>query len=567
MNSNNKVACPLDCFDTCQARITDGNIKGSKEHFVTNGKLCVNFAHLLNEEKLETPQFNGKDISLKESLNILTDKLKTYDPSNVLYYKGSGNLGVMQSAPKNFFEKYGATFTKGSLCEGAGEEGLVLGRGRCVNPPLENLLNAEVIVVWGRNLTVTSPHMYNLIKDKTFITIDPVETKIAQKSDVFLQLNPKTDHELALLMTRFAYMDDMEDEDSFNEYSTGADWFFDLAKSKPLISYESITGVHLSMVVKAIDLMKDKKVAFLVGLGVQKYYEGAQIMRTIDSLAAYIGVHNKKAGGLWYLGDSSYGYENQFSTGSKKRVDIVSVDFSSYDMVFIQGANPVVSAPNTQRLIDGLKKTFVVYFGTTLNDTCEYADLVIPSSNFLSKKDVRISYGHDLKAVSDVVEQKHENTVSEYELTQFLNKTFSFEMLKNEDKIIDYYSNTDVNISSIEEFEFIEELEVENLYENKTADNYYFITAKQTNTLNSQFKVDNCIHIHSSCAFKDNDKVLLSSSYGKAHFIVKVNDCVKENCVLVYAGAKNANYVTPNISDEVAHSAIFQEILVSIELS
>ena len=54
------------------------------------------------------------------------------------------------------------------------------------------------------------------------------------------------------------------------------------------------------------------------------------------------------------------------------------MDFSFYDLVFIQGANPVVSAPNTQRVIDGLKKSFVVYFGTALNDTCEYADLIIP---------------------------------------------------------------------------------------------------------------------------------------------------------------------------------------------
>lgn len=99
-----------------------------------------------------------------------------------MYYKGAGNLGVMQNAPKIFFDKYGSIFTRGSLCEGAGEEGLNLGRGKNVNPPIEKLINSDVIIVWGgRNFSITSPHMYDLVKDKTFITIDPISTPIAKK--------------------------------------------------------------------------------------------------------------------------------------------------------------------------------------------------------------------------------------------------------------------------------------------------------------------------------------------------------------------------------------------------
>lgn len=128
MNSNNKIACPLDCYDACQAQIVNDNIKGSKEHFLTNGKLCVNFANLLKEEFLNTAKYEGKDILLDEALNILVSKLKETNPIDTLYYKGSGNLGVMQGSPKTFFSQYGATLTKGSLCDGAGGAGLELGR-------------------------------------------------------------------------------------------------------------------------------------------------------------------------------------------------------------------------------------------------------------------------------------------------------------------------------------------------------------------------------------------------------------------------------------------------------
>ena len=568
MNSNS-VACPLDCFDACEAIYENGKCKPNKQHPVTQSKLCKNFAYLLNETRLEEAYFAQEKVSLEASLTLLTKKLKDVDSSKVLYYKGSGNLGVMQSAPKTFFGTYGATFTRGGLCDEIGSVGLENGRGGFnVNPPLQNLIDSDVIVVWGRNLSVTSSHMYELVKDKTFITIDPICTAIAKKSDVHLQLNPKTDHELALLMTRFAYMNDMEDEENFSEFSEGHDWFFDLAKGRPLVSYENTTGVSLNDVTQALDLMKDKKISFLVGLGVQKYYEGVQIMRTIDSLATYLGVHNKEAGGVWYLGDSSYGYEKQLSSSAKRKVDIATVDFSQYEVVFIQGANPVVSAPNTQHIINGLKDTFVVYFGTTFNDTCEYADLIIPATNFLAKSDVRLSYGHEYKAISHAVETKHENTITEYELAQYLNDSFGFELLKSEDEILDYYINTKPEVpEKIDSFEFIEDLEIDALYEQKKQNEYYFITAKQSDCLNSQFKVDNSIHLHSNLGFKNGDEVILKSSYGQATFTVTLNDDVKDNSVLVYAGAKNVNYVTPLKSDEETYSAIYQEVLVTVELS
>jgi len=566
LNSNNQIACPLDCYDACQAQIIDGKIKGSKEHFTTNGKLCVNFANLLNEDFLDTAKFQGKDISLDNALDILVEKLKQTPANDTIYYKGSGNLGVMQGAPKTFFTRYGSVLTKGSLCDGAGGAGLEMGRKKVVNPPIENLKNSDVIIVWGRNFSITSPHMYNLVKDKTFITIDPIKTEIAKKSELHMQLNPKTDHELALLLTRFAYMEDLEDEE-FIKNSQGADWFFDLAKSRPVVSYEQTTGVSLTDVTKFFEIIKDKKVSIVMGLGVQKYYEGAQIIRAIDSFAAYIGLHNKDVGGVWYLGSSMYGYEKKFDAVSNNKVAIPEVDFSKYKVVFIQGANPVVTAPNTKKIVEGLKKSFVIYFGTTINDTCEYADLIIPAKTFLEKKDVRLSYGHELKAINNIEDKNIKNKISEYELSSYLNECFGFEPLEGEDSIIEYYTNTKPDRDHIiEDFEFLEDLEVENLYEEKEDEEFYLITAKSKKTLNSQFGTDNNIYLNSSSGYKTGDEVLVASEHGEAKFTVCLDDNVKENCALFYSSNKKANYLTPFKSDEEAHSAIYHEALLTIEL-
>lgn len=568
MSLNNKVACPLDCYDACQAEIIEENIKGSKEHKTTNGKLCVNFANLLKEENLETAYFNNEKISLDESLNILVEKLKSTTPAKTLFYKGSGNLGVMQSAPKNFFTQYGSTLTRGSLCDGGGGAGIEAGRTNVINPPLEKLLNADVIVVWGRNFTETSSHLYNLVKDKTFVTIDPVSTEIAKKSKIHMQINPKTDYELALLFTRFAYMQDLEDKEFIEEFGNGADWFFDVARNRPIVSYEATTGVPLSQVNDFFDLIENKSVAIVLGLGVQKYFEGSQITRCIDSFAAYMGYHKKEAGGVWYLSDSNFGYKKQFEIkGTNKKVSIPKVNFGSYDLVFIQGANPVVSHPNTKKVIEGLKDTFVVYFGTTYNDTCEYANLIIPSSSFLSKKDVRLSYGHEYKSISNIVKEKNPNTITEYELASFLIEQFGFEKLKEEDEIISYYENHKPTLEEFETFEFVEEVDIEPLYKEKTSDNYYLITAKHKNSLNSQFAKDDFVYLNSATNFNNGDIVNISSKYGNAQFEVKINDDIKENCAFFYAGNKKVNYLTPNEEDESSFSAMYQEVLIEIELS
>lgn len=383
-----------------------------------------------------------------------------------------------------------------------------------------------------------------------------------------MQINPKTDHELALLFTRFAHMQDLEDREFIDEFGNGADWFFDISRNKPVVSYEATTGVSLSLVNEFFDLIENKSVAILVGLGVQKYFEGAQIMRCIDSFAAFMGYHKKEAGGVWYLSDSAFGYKKQFEQkGTNKKISIPKVDFALYDLVFIQGANPVVSAPNTKKVIEGLKKSFVVYFGTTLNETCEYADLIIPSTSFLSKKDVRLSYGHEFKAISNIVKPKNENSISEYDLANYLLEQFNFEKLKDEDEVISYYENHKPQKEELETFEFIEDLDIEPLYKEKTSDNFYLITAKNKNSLNSQFASDDFVYLNSSAKFKDGDSVNISSKYGNAQFIVKINDDIKSTCAFFFSGNKKVNYLTPNEEDESSNSAMYQEVLVEIELS
>jgi len=566
LNSNNTIACPLDCFDTCEATYNEGAIKASSTHIPTNKKLCVNFAKLLKEETFSSAYYEKKAIPLNSALEILVKKLKEYEAKKTLYYKGSGNLGVMQSYPKTFFAKYGSDFTQGGLCDNIGSHALETSRGGAnVNPPLEYLLNADVIICWGRNFSVTSSHMYKLVKDKIFITIDPMSTPIAKKSALHLQVKPKTDHELALLLTQMIYLNNLEDREFIKKHEGQS--FHELACKRSINSYIKTLDLKLEDIHTFIDLIKGKRIALMLGLGAQKYYEGSCIFRSIDSFAASMGLHNtsRTGGGVWYLADGSYGYEKQLISKPKKRIDISCIDYSSYDLVFIQGGNVLVSNPNSLKIKEALKNTFVVFFGTVKNESCEYANLIIPAATFLEKKDVRLSYGHEYKSVS-YVHEYNADKISEYNLSKYLFEAFDYEGLKDEDDVFNYYKNAKAKSFELKNYNFIKRLDIKNLYEIKKENEYFFITSKAKNSLNSQFVNDENVYLNPKNKYASSKKVKLISLYGSAEFTVVLSSDIREDCVLCYSGNTFANYLTPSLSDEFAFSAILQEVLVSIEL-
>jgi len=522
------TACPLDCFDACEIVYENSLCKPSKTNSITNGTLCKPFAYMIQEE-------NIKDKNLEQTLQKVVTVLKQKNKS-LLYYKGTGNISALQNIPKIFFEKIKATIALGNICEGAGEAGIKLGREFSVNPPIENLLASEVIVVWGRNLTVTSRHIYKLVKDKIFITIDPYSTEIAKKSDEYFAIPPKGDYQLIKQLMNCLRNKEL-DENILRQLNTSKE------------------QIH-----RTINLLKNNKVSFLMGLGAQKYKEGAQVIHYLEIFAKNFKVFGKKNEGMWYLGDSKYQYDDKISVTVTNSTPYPSVDFGLYDIVFIQGANPVVSAPNTQKVIDGLKKAFVIYMGTTYNDTCKYANIIIPAKTFLQKKDVRTSYGHDEVVFTDICEETTQ-AISEYDFTKYLFDSFSLNGLLTQDEYLKGFSKIlrekpDVNFKEhkIDNINFIK----------KETNEFYLLSSKYVNTINSQFKYDNYAYIHPINKYKNEDKITIKSKYGIVSVKVKLDENIRQDCILMYAGNKYANYLTPDGFSDMGCNAIFQDVVVTI---
>ena len=565
---NNNTACPLDCYDACELSYQDSKIKAIKEGH-TQGFLCPNLNHYKNYGMIQSPSYNGVNITMQEALKRLKEMIESSQKEKILHYKGNGNFALMQDVTNHFFSSFGATLTDGSLCDGAGEAGIIEGRGSNKNMPLSEIAKSDVVIFWGRNPHATSSHLLPLIKNKTIIVIDPVKTKIAKTADLHIQIKPHGDLKLAILLSRFLHIEHGCDEEFLKEHAPEFEEFYELTQTLRIKANIDDIGITLGDIGDVLSYVKDKKVAIVCGVGIQKYRDGADVMRAIDAFAVGLGLFGKEGCGVAYLGNSKDKIENPFHTKAS-RVSKVDTEFLNFETVFIQGANPLSQMPDSLRVKESIAKVKnVVYFGLYENETSKIANLIIPAKSFLSKNDVRTSYSHNAMMFMDKVEDSTTG-ISEYDLSAFLCKEFEIK-LEDESFYIEHFKSfTSREIDEIgyidgfdtddNEFIFLDEFDTDI----STDDKLFLITPKGLNSLNSQFKRDNKVYLHPSLGFNDKEKVIISSTSGSVELSVKNNEDLREDCVLIYSGTQGVNNLTSSKHSYEGKNAIYQENKVEV---
>lgn len=525
-----------------------------------------------DESRIEKARIDGKEVSLDEAMEAVYDALKK---ENSLLWRGSGNMGVMQEVTNLFMERVKGTLTKGSLCDAAGDAGIIKGRGVNKGLPLEQIKEADTVVVWGRNITVTNAHIMPFLEGKKIVVIDPVKTAIAKKADHHLQLQPRTDYYVAIMLAKFIFMENSEETEWLDKFTPEH-------HIKPILEY---CGTNLDEMGRVLNYLRNQKVVFLVGIGVQKYSIGSAVLHAIDSLAVTLGLFGKEGCGVHYLSNSKLGFVNPFEV-SCRRVSKVVTKFSEFDTVLVQGANPAESMPDSTRVCEELDKVEnLIYFGLYENETSKRAKIVIPAKNFFEKEDVRLSYGHQY------VEKMHkvldsEIGISEYDFTKRLFDGFDFSGLESEQYYIDacltqckkkgeqyispgyeeipyadgFGEDGDDDFINIEHF-----TKVQTHKKNKVCDKkFWLLSPKSNKALNTQFKRDNKVQIHPECGYSKGEKILLCSDFGELELEVMLNEELRTNCVVVTNNTLGLNILTPSIVSDEGDNACYQEVKVTI---
>ena len=593
------TACGLDCYDACRIVVDKSQfpkLKGDAAHPAGNGALCALLNKYTHEaERITQPRIGGKEVSIEEAMAAVAEAFRK---PKTLLWRGSGNLGVMQDVTNLFMEKIGGTLTSGSLCDAAGHAGIVNGRGINRTLPLEQIAKAETVVVWGRNLTVTNAHMMPFIEGKNLVVIDPVKTAIAKKADFHLQLEPRMDYYLAIMLSRFVIMEDGQDDAWLEAFAPEIEDFYDYTREHRIKAILEHMGTDLGEMGRMLEYLRGKKTVFLVGAGVQKYTTGAYTLHAIDSLAAVLGLFGKEGCGVHYLGSSRLGFDDPFEVKTA-RVPKATTPFSKFDTVLVQGGNPAASMPDSNRVKEELSGTgTLIYFGLYENETSALADIVIPAKHFFEKEDVRLSYSHHyVEKMHKVVESPF--GISEYDFTRYLFDAFDLTGLKEEQAYIEHWLGQceeeegcyrspaydpapyaeGFGEEGDDEFTFIDEYDDDFINpkrftkyrkqsKNKPKDEtYWLLSPKSSKSLNTQFVRDNRVHMHPDAGFEEGEEVMLSSPYGTHRFTVHLTEDVRPNCVIVTNNTIGVNTLTPSILSDEGENACYQEVKVTVQRS
>ncbi len=569
----NKTACPLDCFDACRVIATDGGLKGDREHPLTQGFLCPHLNHYDQHERIAVPRWKGVPITMDEAIKRLSGLLEETPADQTLHLRGRGNFGLMQEATDHFFASHGARLTRGSLCDGAGAAGIEAGRGKNRLVDISELKKSDVVILWGRNVHVSNSHYLPLLKGKTLIVIDPIRTKAARQADLHIQIKPHGDLYLALLLSRFAMIEGLEARAFLQEYGRGFEDFYELTQTVRIKAILEKIDVTLGQIGALLELLRGKKTMILVGTGIQKYRNGAEIMRAIDGFGVLMGYFGTSGCGVNFLGDSSLDITSPFQTQAK-RVPVGNIDFTDFDLLFIQGMNPLSQLPDTNRVVHQmLSVAHVVYFGLYENESSARADLVIPAKSFLEKSDIRSSYGHnDLLRMP----QQRQGTIgiSEYDLAQRLCEHFKI-AIPDEEQCLEHFESHTLHVKGRDAlpykegfdtddgmFEFLDDVDADFDLEN----DLFFLTCKSPRSLNSQFFREQHVHINPAMGYFEGQRLRLVSKNGSVELDVKLDENIRTDCVMVYSGTPGVNALSTSRLSYEGECASYQENKIKVEV-
>ncbi len=431
-----KGVCPMDCPDTCSWVVTvrDGKtvkLVGNREHPVTRGALCVKVGKYLeytaSPERILYPlirvglkgEGRFRRATWEEALETIATRLKRdidlHGPEAVWPYFGVGSFGILQGlhgCGRRFWNRLGASQHIITICSIAGNfaSGYTVGDNR-MGMDLESIVHSRLILLWGTNTLSTNQHLRPRLDEARrngarIIVIDPVRTRTAEYADEHIPIRPGTDAALALGLMNIVLEMGAEDRDFIDRHTIGFDKFLPRIAEFTPARVAEITGLSEARI-RALGeaVATTRPTAIKTAMGIQRHAGGGMAVRALMCLSGITGDWRHAGGG------TAYDLRGFFQGNWKAlwRDDLRKVPPRTLSMtrlgqelnvttLFIWASNPVASAPNTNRIREGLMRDdlFTVVADPFMTDTAMYADVILPPTMQTEHEDIHITYGHTL---------------------------------------------------------------------------------------------------------------------------------------------------------------------------
>jgi len=438
--------CPHDCPSTCALEVevldehTIGRVYGAKTNDYTAGVICAKVARYRDRvhhpERLGEPLRRVGDkgvgraafapVSWSDALDLVAGNMRStieqYGAQAIWPYHFAGTMGLVQrDGIDRFRHVLGTSRLHLTFCTSLPDAGWMVGTGAKRGTDAREMRHSDLIVIWGGNPVNTQVNvMHHVARARRengakLVVVDVYRTRTADKADVHLMLRPGTDGALACAVMHVLLREGFADREYLKKYTDfGPDVEQHLANKTPQWAAD-ITGIAAATIVEFARLYgRSKRTYIRAGYGFARSRNGAVNMHAVTCLPAITGAWQHKGGGALYGNSSIYPIDDTLIKGLDRfNPDTRLLDQSRIGEVlcgnpedlqdgppvmslFIQNTNPVVVAPDTNRVIEGFSRAdlFTCVHEQFMTETAAMADVVLPATMFLEHDDMYKASAH-----------------------------------------------------------------------------------------------------------------------------------------------------------------------------
>lgn len=433
-------ACPHDCPDTCSMvyEVRDGklvDVRGNKDHPMTRGGLCVKVKdfhdHHANPDRLlyplrrKGPKGSGQweritwDDAISEIGRRWRAIIAEHGSQAIMPYSYLGNMGLVQGINSGdpFFNRLGTTVNEKTFCASGSSTAWLLTVGPTGGVDPESFVHAKFIVIWACNSISTNLHHWPFVleaqkRGAKVVVIDSYRSRTAKAADWHICPKPGTDGALAMGFIHSIIAQGLVDQEWVDKHTYGyPELKYRSAEFSP--DYvEKVTGVKADDIRKfAKEFATAQPSVIRLGVALERHAGGGQAIRAVCALPALVGSWKHVGGGLLQMPLWDFPVDwakvsrgDWIKPGTRAinnlRLGAALTGEMGLDpplkSLFVYCTNPVSQAPETNKIVKGLKREdlFTVVAEHFMTDTAKYADIVLPNAMAGEAEDMMWSWGH-----------------------------------------------------------------------------------------------------------------------------------------------------------------------------
>src|SRR5919201_163892 len=407
--------CPHDCPSCCslEVRVDNGRVAevaGTAEHPFTQGIICGKVREYA--ERVHSPlrvltplrrvgaKGDGRfervtwDDALAEIARRWRAIIAQRGGEAILPFSYAGSMGQVQFfAGHPLFHALGASRLDRTICVATAYAGWRASVGQVTGNDSEQMVGADLIVLWGINAAYSTINVMTLVKQARqrgahVVVIDPYRTPTAAQADEHLAVRPGTDGALALAVMHVLIAEGLVDHAYIERATLGFEALADQVKAWPPERVAPIVGLDAATIVRFARRYGASPRTFIrIGIGLSRHDNGGMTCRTLACLPALTGAYADPHGGALLSSGGAFAMDMR----ALERPDLMPTPRPRIINMIQLGR----ALTDPTLVLRGLARDdlFTVVHEQVMTDTAHYADLVLPATTSMEHADLYRSFG------------------------------------------------------------------------------------------------------------------------------------------------------------------------------